>query len=713
MSKVFAAERVRLNTVELVSQSVDPTAGAGVAAVIGSIYLRSGTAGAYLKTGAGNTEWSLFQQSFDWYSVRDYGAVGDGVTDDRPAIAACIAACVAAGGGLVYFPRGTYLCSKDGANPYSFDLNAVTNITFRGQGSSSLLRQSGNAASGAFSLIRIRGNCSRIKFEQIGFDGAGVTNPATSDHLLEIGTGVGAPNEIQVLQCKFGGMVTGAGDGVHMLGATGNLTTRVQVIDCVFDGCARFGVGMEQGLQNIWVCENFMTNCQTEIAHVSTANAITSMVTVIGNEIIHTHVTEHRAVRLEGDNTGRIGQAVFSDNVIITGFVEVINTYDMASVGNVITSGAYATANSVYRIVRSCDHVTVSNNLLVRSSGATAGPIFSVEPSGGSAPSIIRIGNNVAFNEVTGGTLFTTLDASRISFGDNLFRSANAGATTADAIQVQAVGIAVDAILIQGNQISATSGLFRSAVRLLVNGQNIVNVNMANNMADQIDAGVRYEDAGGGAFAGILQDAGNAWNATTADYTEVGTAVFPHIGLNATPNTIGVTYRTGNGTPEGSVASRVGSLFSRRNGGQDTAWYYKETGTGATGWIAAAGGAVVFGIGNAGTAATALFMAPNYSSATAGATELQIAIPRPGTLRNLEVFAQAAGTDAATVTWTVRKNGVNQTLVASGSNTATGTFNDLVNSFTVVAGDLISIQITKSGIVTAGQGNVTATMELI
>ena len=45
------------------------------------------------------------------YNVKSpaYGAVGDGVTNDQTAIAACLAAAVAAGGGIVFFPKGTYL----------------------------------------------------------------------------------------------------------------------------------------------------------------------------------------------------------------------------------------------------------------------------------------------------------------------------------------------------------------------------------------------------------------------------------------------------------------------------------------------------------------------------------------------------------------------------------------------------------------------------
>lgn len=44
----------------------------------------------------------------DWYNVMDYGAVGDGTTDDTAAINAAIAAANAAGGGIVYLPGGSY-----------------------------------------------------------------------------------------------------------------------------------------------------------------------------------------------------------------------------------------------------------------------------------------------------------------------------------------------------------------------------------------------------------------------------------------------------------------------------------------------------------------------------------------------------------------------------------------------------------------------------
>src|SRR3954468_11536099 len=44
------------------------------------------------------------------YSVRAYGARGDGKTVDTPSVNRAIEAAAAMGGGTVHFPAGTYLC---------------------------------------------------------------------------------------------------------------------------------------------------------------------------------------------------------------------------------------------------------------------------------------------------------------------------------------------------------------------------------------------------------------------------------------------------------------------------------------------------------------------------------------------------------------------------------------------------------------------------
>lgn len=55
--------------------------------------------------------------SLDEFNVKDYGATGDGTTDDTSAIATAINAAAGAGGGQVYFPAGTYITSPISVPP--------------------------------------------------------------------------------------------------------------------------------------------------------------------------------------------------------------------------------------------------------------------------------------------------------------------------------------------------------------------------------------------------------------------------------------------------------------------------------------------------------------------------------------------------------------------------------------------------------------------
>jgi hypothetical protein len=84
------------------------------------------------------------------YDVRNgYGAVGDGTTDDQPAIQAAIAAAGAAGGGVVYFPAGTYKLSALAISAVGAEAHLhipYNGITLAGQGASSVLYATDTAA---------------------------------------------------------------------------------------------------------------------------------------------------------------------------------------------------------------------------------------------------------------------------------------------------------------------------------------------------------------------------------------------------------------------------------------------------------------------------------------------------------------------------------------------------------------------------------------
>lgn len=79
-------------------------------------------------------------------SVKDFGATGDGVTDDTTAIQAAIDAMIAIGGGSVYFPDGEYFVSDPG-------LTLSSNITLFGNGFSSTLVTDGVSLTGYWMIV--------------------------------------------------------------------------------------------------------------------------------------------------------------------------------------------------------------------------------------------------------------------------------------------------------------------------------------------------------------------------------------------------------------------------------------------------------------------------------------------------------------------------------------------------------------------------------
>src|SRR4051812_40824741 len=65
------------------------------------------------------------------FSVKDFGATGDGVANDTPAVDAAIVAANAAGWGVVRFPAGTYLAGGS--------IHLRSNVTLRLDAGATLL----------------------------------------------------------------------------------------------------------------------------------------------------------------------------------------------------------------------------------------------------------------------------------------------------------------------------------------------------------------------------------------------------------------------------------------------------------------------------------------------------------------------------------------------------------------------------------------------
>ena len=130
----------------------------------------------------------------EWVSVKDFGAVGDGVTDDTAAIQAAIDSIA---GGTVHFPVGTFLISApiqlrrgvmlQGAGPFDTRANASTKILLK-SGSNCAMLQTPAAALGQAEATHF------MALENLLFDGnkTGQTTEVTAGVVQFHGAWVGS-----------------------------------------------------------------------------------------------------------------------------------------------------------------------------------------------------------------------------------------------------------------------------------------------------------------------------------------------------------------------------------------------------------------------------------------------------------------------------------------------------------------------------------------
>jgi len=168
---------------------------------------------------------ALLPKLMDFVSVKDYGAKGDGITDDTAALQRAI------NGSLqLYFPAGTYLVS-------STLLMYASGMYWNGQGYyTTKLQGTGSVASGSIPLVATQGSVgiSRCTFSGIGFYGGSSAMDVTANTFFENtvqeclfqGSGSNASFYSGFLDfqntfysCIFGN--SGTGNGIQLLGGAG------------------------------------------------------------------------------------------------------------------------------------------------------------------------------------------------------------------------------------------------------------------------------------------------------------------------------------------------------------------------------------------------------------------------------------------------------------------------------------------------------------
>lgn len=102
-----------------------------------------------------------------YLSAKTFGAVGDGVADDRVAIQQALDTASALGCEL-FIPPGVYICGRSASNSWCLDIPA--NATIRGIKGQTWLKQPAGLPNSSISLTRING-VQNVTIRDIGFDG--------------------------------------------------------------------------------------------------------------------------------------------------------------------------------------------------------------------------------------------------------------------------------------------------------------------------------------------------------------------------------------------------------------------------------------------------------------------------------------------------------------------------------------------------------------
>lgn len=120
------------------------------------------------------------------------------------------------------------------------------------------------------------------------------------------------------------------------------------------------------------------------------------------------------------------------------------------------------------------------------------------------------------------------------------------------------------------------------------------------------------------------------------------------------------------------------------------------------------GSPVIWGNGSVSASTTTRYLSPGFGSGTAPTVRVGIPFDAPGRIDLLRVLHDSAAGNGNSIVYTVRKNGVAQTLTVTLATGAVGQAANASNSFEVVAGDVVDIEITKAASVGTSPTNINA-----
>lgn len=546
--------------------------------------------------GTGATTRALEKKIVEIVSVKDYGAVGDGVADDTAAIQAAIAYVASLGGGIVQVPSGTYGINAAG-NYTGIQLKTGVYLSMYG---AKLKAISSNQPS--YRLINIEqvSNCGVFGGE---IQGDRATNTATGEwgHCLHI-----------ILDCtnitiKDVRVSDGFGDGiyigrqcsdVHVLNCTvtNNRRNNISVVtasNVVIDGCdisnangtlPECGIDIEPNTNDLPSSNVVITNCnifgnnKDGIGYSAPPPTPLIESSVISNCHIY--------------NNGRHG--------ILASYIKVLEVTNCVIRNNggdgISDSAALATllnfnGNAIYDNTGSGLFGFSSNTIITNNQIKGSGQ-WGVHWQNGNH---VTISGNLISDSGQDGIYYERAYNSSI-VGNTVKNSQKhgiliTGTSTSSATHSRKVTISGNNVAFSGLLADNTySGIYLDtyANTCTITGNTIAAGTAGNLPQYAIYAADATVNVSGNQTDGAVKS-GNA-------QVSVGGVALPSF-INS-PSMFGYTYASrmyvpgqafvtgGTGSPEGVVTAGAGSIYLRADGGAGTSFYVKQTAAGNTGWAA-------------------------------------------------------------------------------------------------------------------------------
>jgi len=540
-------------------------------------------------------------------SALEYGASGDGVTDDTTALQAFLTACAGKRG---FLPAGRYKITASVTMP--------SNTEVYGEGGArSVIVGTWTTASGTGS----GGDCYLKNADETG----AATNITLCDLGIE-GAGTGAP---------FGSPTPGPVTGVRMRRVSGFQIRncrfyRVPGISVAYQGCTRFRIlgnhinqGGRDGITGYWYTDPLSDGAiANNVIYQVGDDGIAIQCSTAANPNSST-----RPARISITGNTIYGQSQSYSPQAGRGIM-VVGAEDIAIAGNVISdtyaSGIALQADTLGSQFR-CRNVTVTGNSIRRGGVWGDGSQPQVGIRGSGIDDCALIGNIVA--EATKDGIYIT-DATDCAINGNIVH--DSGAALGDfAVHLDGTSSLLNVLncTVVGNTVRNNTGGIR-------NNYSKKSVIATNTCVDNGRTGNGSQSNGAGIILNgndVMSAVGNiCYDTRASGKTQTFGIVAPNVGgspglqlvgnycvgnngagisiaqatpayvlkrgniessstgssLNSDQDISGAKQFSGTGSPEGVVTAPVGSNFRRTDGGASTCFYVKESGTGNTGWVA-------------------------------------------------------------------------------------------------------------------------------